>query len=915
MDILIYNELNVSRVKKQYDKIIDMIRRDDFYSSEVKKLSGTPYFRAKLDHTNRLLFKVVTFNQKKYALMLEVIHNHEYEKSRFLNGAKIDEAKLEPIKEYELTQQADEVFYINQDNSRFHILDKIISFDSIQEEVFDLQPPLIIIGSAGSGKTMLTLEKMKTCPGEVLYVTGSPYLVQNARQLYYANHYSNESQEIEFLSYRELLETIRVPEGKEIDFQCFARWLMKINRTRHLQDANKLYEEFKGVITGNTMDQAWLSREQYINLGVKQSIYSVDERNQVYDLFEKYVVSLKENKLYDTNLVSYDYLAHTQAKYDFIVVDEIQDFTPVQLFLILKTLKFQQQFILCGDSNQIVHPNFFSWSKIKSLFYNQSTDYSAEIIRILNRNYRNAPNVTAIANKILKTKNIRFGSIDKESHYLVESQSTTKGEVYCLFENEAIRNEINKKTHKSTRFAVIVLRDDLKERASRYFQTPLIFSIHEAKGLEYDNVILYNFISSDEKSFRDVAQGVKQDDLDGELVYGRVKDKTDRSLEIYKFFINALYVAITRAIKNVYFIENIEHHPLLGLLKLNPTNEFVALESQESSLDDWQKEAQRLEMQGKQAQADAIRNTILHTQKVPWHIMTPEYLIQLQDKALNKEKKDKEARLLLFEYAMHYHQPKYFVELASVGFAPALKAKKDYDLLERKYFIGYSSNNITPVMRQVALYGVDFRNTFNQTPLMTACSFGNNTLAKQLIEKGANTYLTDNIGRNAYQIALQKALLDKRFAQEKLASLYECLSPDNISLQVEDKLIKLDVHRMEFFLVNAMIAIAHQKQQFNHRTWAFKTDDFLEPLAHFPEIIMSERYKRRAYLSSILAKNEINRQDIYNKKLFLRVKHGHYILNPDLLLKLGDEWVNIYKLLDLELIKEAAVSSGKMVAA
>ncbi len=841
-----------------------------------------------------------------------MIHNHEYEKSRFLNGAKIDENKLEPLKEYDLAQQANDVVYINQDNPCFHILDKIVSFDSIQEEVFDLQPPLIIIGSAGSGKTMLTLEKMKTCPGEVLYVTGSPYLVQNARQLYYANHYSNESQEIEFLSYRELLETIKVPEGKEIDFQCFSRWLMKMNGTRYLQDTNKLYEEFKGVIAGNTLDRAYLSREQYIHLGVKQSIYNVDERNQVYDLFEKYVVSLKKNKLYDTNLVSYDYLALAKTKYDFIVVDEIQDFTPVQLFLILKTLKFQQQFILCGDSNQIVHPNFFSWGKIKSLFHNQSTDYSADIIRILNRNYRNAPSVTAIANKILKTKNVRFGSIDKESHYFLESQSTAKGEVYCLIENESIRNEINKKTHKSTRFAVIVLRDDLKEKASRYFQTPLIFSIHEAKGLEYDNVILYNFISSDEKRFRDVAQGVKQDDLVGELVYGRVKDKTDRSLEIYKFFINALYVAITRAIKNVYFIENLEQHPLLSLLKLNPTREFVAIECQESSLDDWQKEAQRLEMQGKQAQADTIRNTILQIQKVPWHIMTPEYLIQLQDKALNKERKDKEARLLLFEYAMHYHQPKFFAELASVGFVPALKAKKDYNLLERKYFIGYSSINTTPVMRLVSLYGANFRNPFNQTPLMTACSFGNNTLVKQLIEKGANPYLTDNIGRNAYQIALQKALLDKRFAQEKLASLYECLSPDNISLQVDGKLIKLDVNRMEFFLVNVMIAIAHHKQQFNHRTWSFKADDFLEPLAHFPEIIMSERYKRRAYLSSILAKNEMNKRDIYNKKLFLRVKHGHYILNPDLLLKFEDEWINIYKLLDLESIKEAAISSDEI---
>jgi hypothetical protein len=81
------------------------------------------------------------------------------------------------------------------------------------------------------------------------------------------------------------------------------------------------------------------------------------------------------------------------------------------------------------------------------LFYQQaSTDhYPSEIMRILTKNYRNAPNVTAIANKILKIKNLRFGSIDKESHYLVDSHSVTPGEVYCLLENPAIRDEINAK--------------------------------------------------------------------------------------------------------------------------------------------------------------------------------------------------------------------------------------------------------------------------------------------------------------------------------------------------------------------------------------------------------------------------------------------------------------------------------------
>lgn len=47
----------------------------------------------------------------------------------------------------------------------------------------------------------------------------------------------------------------------------------------------------------------------------------------------------------------------------------MQDLTPAQLDLVLATLKKPGHFLLCGDSNQIVHPNFFSWSQVKSLFW------------------------------------------------------------------------------------------------------------------------------------------------------------------------------------------------------------------------------------------------------------------------------------------------------------------------------------------------------------------------------------------------------------------------------------------------------------------------------------------------------------------------------------------------------------------
>jgi hypothetical protein len=41
----------------------------------------------------------------------------------------------------------------------FHVLNKVISFDDAQQAVYTTPPPFVVIGSAGSGKTALTLEK------------------------------------------------------------------------------------------------------------------------------------------------------------------------------------------------------------------------------------------------------------------------------------------------------------------------------------------------------------------------------------------------------------------------------------------------------------------------------------------------------------------------------------------------------------------------------------------------------------------------------------------------------------------------------------------------------------------------------------------------------------------------------------
>jgi hypothetical protein len=248
MKILTYRGLDPAKIPG-YDKLTAYLTADDFRSAEVKKV-GDNLYRARLDRSNRMLFALYRHQDECYALLLEYIPAHAYEKSRFLaHGARIDEDQI-PTVSHEVADTAPELPYLNPRLPRFHLLDKVLSFDDEQDAIYHQPPPLIVIGSAGSGKTALTLEKMKETRGDVLYVTRSAFLVQNARTLYYANGWEREDQEVDFLSFREYLESIQVPTGKEITPRAFAAWADRQRLPKALKDSHQLFEEFQGAITG-----------------------------------------------------------------------------------------------------------------------------------------------------------------------------------------------------------------------------------------------------------------------------------------------------------------------------------------------------------------------------------------------------------------------------------------------------------------------------------------------------------------------------------------------------------------------------------------------------------------------------------------------------------------------------------------
>jgi hypothetical protein len=245
MRVLLYEDLEVPpHLRDRLERVLEALRSGHLAQAELKKLTPTPYFRAKLSDKDRLLLKPVRVGEEGAWLVLEVIPNHAYHRSRFLRGAEVREEEV--LAPESALAQAEPVRHLDLKAPRFHLLDKPLTFDQAQDAVLRAPLPLLLLGPAGSGKTALVLEKLRQQAGRVLYATLSPFLAREARRLYFAHGYENPYQEADFLSFREFLETLEVPGGREVGFRDFLRFFAPRARAYPFTHAHALFEEFRG---------------------------------------------------------------------------------------------------------------------------------------------------------------------------------------------------------------------------------------------------------------------------------------------------------------------------------------------------------------------------------------------------------------------------------------------------------------------------------------------------------------------------------------------------------------------------------------------------------------------------------------------------------------------------------------------
>ncbi|MBI1865675.1 MAG: ankyrin repeat domain-containing protein, partial [Nitrospirae bacterium] len=333
---------------------------------------------------------------------------------------------------------------------------------------------------------------------------------------------------------------------------------------------------------------------------------------------------------------------------------------------------------------------------------------------------------------------------------------------------------------------------------------------------------------------------------------------------------------MTRAVEGVTLIEEDPSHPFLALLGLKTAGEEVRLAAQRSDAEEWSREARRLELQGRLEQAAAIRNTMLGHRPVPWEVMDLARLEHIVRSALDPKGVSSKARRQLYEYAMLLDEPWYRESLARMGFCAERPAPGERAALTRKHLDQFETKNLKPALAAVETHGIEYRTPHNLTPLMVAACVGNVAMVEALCERGADPGAADAFGRTALHLALSRAMGDPAFAGGPLARLWEALAPPSLPLMADSRLRKLDRAGGEYLLVQIMLSAMRARVEGAKGLYAnigFATADFAA-LAAFPENAVPDYRKRRAYLSGLLAKNEIGRVDLYNKKLFLRIAHG-----------------------------------------
>ena len=315
---------------------------------------------------------------------------------------------------------------------------------------------------------------------------------------------------------------------KEVTASYFAEKIWpKICRGVTLHDAKidplLVWMEIKSFIKGSMQavdkEEGYLSQEEYEKLGKKMAPNYEDRRQDIYKIFilyKDYIQNHKiEDNIFDECDLNFNLSSRLNALKDLpwsihsIYIDEVQDFTQAELSILIRICRDPNNLFLTGDTAQsIMRGISFRFADLKSIFYRASKQVSRSVksapvkvpqVDQLTINFRSHTGILMLAASI----------IDLLKHFFLNSFDCLPGDEgmfpgptpvvldSCNVSDLALVLRTNKRDSSVIEFGahqvIIVQSEEAKKNIPDMLKAGIVLTVFESKGLEFDDVLLYNF--------------------------------------------------------------------------------------------------------------------------------------------------------------------------------------------------------------------------------------------------------------------------------------------------------------------------------------------------------------------------------------------------------------------------------------
>ncbi|PCH33053.1 nucleoside triphosphate hydrolase protein [Wolfiporia cocos MD-104 SS10] len=342
-----------------------------------------------------------------------------------------------------------------------------------------------------------------------------------------------------------------------------------------------VFGEFMGVIEGSedTLNSAggYLSKDAYICLSRRTHATFADNRDIIYQLFEAYLKRKRARGEYDVADRTHKILGALREKgvpgqaLDFLYIDEAQDNRLIDA-LVLRMICADpaKGLFVAGDTAQAIPlGSSFRFQELKAFLYRMEENGSSASPHVHPRSFQLAKNYRSHAG-IVDCAHTVICLITRFWPYAIDSLPKEEGKIkgikpifYTRWDPTSVTYEkfffgSSAETIEFGAQQCILVRDDAaRERlrkAVRFRDIGLILTLYESKGLEFNDVLLFDFFADstvDAENWQLVLDALSQP-CEEDHAFAPVTDARYNALcRDLKF----LYVAITRARKNLWIVD------------------------------------------------------------------------------------------------------------------------------------------------------------------------------------------------------------------------------------------------------------------------------------------------------------------------------------------------------------------------